>query len=109
MSTSRRDAERDLSKFKHNIHKFRSISPLKDDNWITWKFEFIAALGERGLKDVVLEDRMPDRDDDPDAYLYWQDQDESARVQIIQNLCPEVQPLVYDCANAHKMWEALRK
>jgi hypothetical protein len=109
MSTSGHDAEKDLSKLKHNIHKIRTISPLKDDNWVTWKFEFIAALGERGLKEVVLEDCMPDRNADAAAFLIWQDQDESARAQIIHNLSPEVQPLVYDCANSHEMWEALRK
>jgi hypothetical protein len=94
---------------KHDIHKFRSVTHLTDENWVTHKFEQIAALEERGLYAVVMgEEKMPDKSLEPVAYQLWKDKDVSAKAQIIQNLSKEVQPNVYDCATSAEAWTALR-
>jgi hypothetical protein len=94
---------------KHDIHKFRSVTHLTDDNWVTHKFEQIAALEERGLFAVVTgEEKEPDKKVDPDLHRLWRDKDVSAKAQIIQNLSKEVQPIVYDCSTAAEVWKALR-
>jgi hypothetical protein len=83
---------------KHDVHKFCSVTKLTDENWVTHKFEQEAALQERGLYEVVNgDDKEPDKSKDPTAYKAWRDKDVSAKVQIIQNLSKEVQPIVYGC------------
>jgi len=94
---------------KHDIHKFRAVTHLTDDNWVTHKFEQVAALEERGLYEVVTGDEgMPDKEKDPSAYRLWKDKDVSAKVQIIQNLSKEVQPIAHDYTTSAEVWRALR-
>src|ERR1700754_5216229 len=94
---------------KHDIHKFRSVTHLTLENWVTHKFEQTAALRERGLFDVV-EGKLaePDQKSDPVAYRTWEDKDVSARAQIIQNLSSKVQPIVYETTTAAQAWKALK-
>jgi transposase InsO family protein len=95
---------------KHDIHKFRSVTHLTDQNWVTHKFEQIAALEERGLYEVVTgEEKMPNKSLEPEAYRLWKDKDVSAKAQIIQNLSKEVQPIVYEFSTTSaEVWKALR-
>jgi len=91
---------------KHDIHKFRAVTHLTDDNWITHKFEQEAALEERGLLDVVEGKEVEPLD--TDKKRLWKDKDISAKAQIIQNLTKEVQPIVYDCKTSAEAWKALK-
>jgi len=94
---------------KHEIHEFRPISPLTEDNWIMHKFVQTIMLEERGLYAVVNgEEGAPDKSLHPGDYQLWMDKDISARGQIIRNLSKEVQPIVYGCKTAAEMWKALR-
>jgi transposase InsO family protein len=94
---------------KHDIHKFRTVTHLTDDNWVQHKFEQIAALEERGLYNVVLgKEEKPDEELDPEAFKLWKDKDVSAKAQIIQNLSREVQPIVFNCNTSKEVWQALR-
>jgi hypothetical protein len=96
------------SQHKHDIHKFRTITKLAEDNWVSFKFEARAALEERALWEVTTEDLKPDKKVSPDAYRIWKDQDISAKAQIIQNLTKDVQPLLFDCESAYDVWKALQ-
>ena len=91
---------------KHDIHKFRAVTHLTDDNWITHKFEQEAALEECGLLDVVEGKEI--EPSDTDKKRLWKDKDISAKAQIIQNLTKEVQPIVYNCKMSAEAWKALK-
>src|ERR1700744_2552763 len=100
------------TQMKHDIHKFRKVTHLTDENWITFKFEIKAALQERGLWEVVDgttdEKKGPNQSKGPDGFRRWKDQNASARAQIIQNLSPEVQPIVHDADTSADVWQALK-
>jgi hypothetical protein len=94
---------------KHDVHKFRAVSKLTDENWVNHKFEQIAALEECGLLQVVDGTSIaPDPKADATGYLKWKDKDVSAKAQIIQNLSKDVQPIVYDCKTAFDVWKVLK-
>jgi hypothetical protein len=60
---------------------------LTDENWVTHKFEQMAAFGERGLTEVATGiEKEPDQKADPTGWKLFKDKDLSARAQIIQNL-----------------------
>jgi hypothetical protein len=94
---------------KHDIHKFRTVTKLTDENWIEFKFEIIAALAERDLLDVVTgKFAKPNDVSDPKLYAIWNDKDVSANAQLIQNISKDVQPIVYDCKTSAEVWSALK-
>jgi hypothetical protein len=94
---------------KHDVHKFRPVTHLTDDNWVQHKFEQVAALEERGLYDVVTgNDAKPDEKLELEEFRLWKDKDVSAKAQIIQNLSREVQPIVFGCSTSKEVWQALR-
>ena len=40
---------------KHNVHKFQEITPRLDrDNWVSWKWEILVTMRERGLYEITL-------------------------------------------------------
>jgi hypothetical protein len=100
---------------KHDIHKYRDIIKLTEDNWVNWKFSIVAALQERGLWEITLgyiAEIKATTDTsgaitNQDKINLWRDMDTSARTQIIQNLSPGVQVLVLDCEHATDTWYTL--
>jgi hypothetical protein len=95
---------------KHDIHKFHLVTHIMGQNWVMHKFEQIAALEECSLYEVITgEEKMLDRNLEPEAYQLWKDKDVSAKAQIIQNLSKEVQPIVYEFSTTSaEAWKALR-
>ena len=76
---------------------------LTDGDWVTHKFEQMAAFGECGLTEVVTNnDYEPDKEVKPTDWRLWKDKDLSARAQITQNLSKEVQPIVFDTKTTHE-------
>ena len=93
---------------KWDTHKFRNITHLTDENWFTHKFEQITALEERGLWGITDGIETEPKDKSTADWSLWRDKDVSARAQIIQNLSPETQPLVYGTTSAKEAWQSLK-
>jgi hypothetical protein len=86
---------------KHDVHKFRKVTHLMEDNWVQFKFEINAALDERALKEEVEgKESEPNKIKEIEKWNLWHDKDVSAKAQIIQNLSKEVQPIVFDCKSS---------
>jgi hypothetical protein len=96
-----------VTQAKHDIHKFRQVTKLTDENWITFKFEMMAALEEQGLLEVVEDTEPKPADWDKSGQRSWKDRDVCAKAQIIQNLSSEIQPIVYGCKTSAAIWKAL--
>ena len=94
---------------KHDIHKFRTVTQLTDQNWIRFKFEILAALDERALKDIFLGNEKEPLQSDITSWSLWHDKDVSARTQIIQNLSEDIQPSVFSCTTSSAVWNTLHE
>jgi hypothetical protein len=94
---------------KHDIHKFCAVTHLTDENWVTHKFEQLAAFKECGLEEVAtsIEKELGIKTN-PVRWRLWKDKDISAQAQIIQNLSKEVQPNVFDTKTVAEAWQALK-
>ena len=107
---------------KHDIHKFREISPrLGRDNWVSWKRELLATGRDRGFYRLVIgQEPFPTSINTPTHIIggvevtvtgntpltqlveEWHDKNNAAYNQILLCISPELQTSIDDTDEANK-------